>query len=561
MGLFSGLQVLELESRKRTPQEKQAKSPEEDYDVKLYEDTVEQTLAEEVSQAAKAEPYDIEGKKKQVVTLVKDAIAFFRQKPLYQAFREFTHGMQFNRGELYIFANNVKGICLANGQDENRLWKDESGVKDEYGKLIFQEMLKAVKGDGWLTYQWRNATKISYVQKVTKDGQDYIIGAGFYPHSKEASVVNLVTGAVALFNQNKNEGHAVDRSFSILSYPMGRFVLGDLYLYSLSFAGVTMAHGERPGLVGTDALGYRDATGRYINKEIIEKLKKTDQGVWVEYISKRAPKRTYAQKVKDDEKEYFIACGYYPDADQGQAVDLVRKGYKFMKAHGLTQAEEEFSDLSNSNYRYGDLYLEVYNYEGICKAHGTMRDLIGKNMYNEQDANGIYYIREIIAKAKAGGGWLSYKKNNLFRLVYVEPIDLGVDKFAILSGVYPISKMETMMLLAKSAASYLRMVSITDALNQFVKPGNRYISGDLSAFVFDETGICLAMGDDFDYVWKNMIDAKDDDGKPWVKLLINTGMRGSGKLTFKLHGMTAVAYVEKVEKDGITLIVGSRYFK
>jgi len=182
-------------------------------------------------------------------------------------------------------------------------------------------------------------------------------------------------------------------------------------------------------------------------------------------------------------------------------------------------------------------------------------------MYNSQDEDGRYYIREIIAKAKAGGGWVSYKQNNLFRLVYVERIDLGVDNFVILSGVYPISKMETMMLLAKSAASYLRMVSITQALGEFVKRGSRYISGDLSVFVFDSTGICLALGDDPDPIWKNMINEKDDDGKPWVKLLINTGLRGSGKLTFKLNNVQTVAYVEKVEKEGRTLIVGSHFFK
>jgi len=565
LGFLSSLLFLELEPRRRTKEDKPAqvmREAKEELDIEMYEDTVEPSLAEEVSTAAKEEPYDIEGKKKAVVKLVKDAAALMKEKPLYQALREFNHGKDFKRGELYVFVNDLNGICLANGRDENAIWNNEYDLKDERGTFIFQEMLKAGKQDsGWITYYWRHATKISYIVKVTVKGEDFLIGAGFYPHSKEASVINLVKGAVALFNQNKKEGHGNDRSFSLMSYP-GRFVLGDLYLYALSFKGRTVAHGERPGLVGTDALQYRDATGRYINKEIIEKLQKTDEGVWVEYISKRAPKRTYAEKIKDNEgNEYFVACGYYPDADQKQAVDLVRKGYTFMKSHGLTQAVNEFSNLSNNEFRYGDLYLTVFNLEGICKAHGTRRDLIGKNMYNEQDPDGLYYVREIIAKAKAGGGWVSYKSNNLFRLVYVEPIDLGVDKFAILSGVFPVSKMETMMLLAKSAASFLRMVPLTKALNQFVQPGNRYISGDLSVFVFDSSGICLAMGDDFDPIWKNMIDVKDDEGRPWVKLLINTGVRGAGKVTFTLHGKPTVAYVEKVEKEGHTLIVGSHYFK
>jgi len=192
----------------------------------------------------------------------------------------------------------------------------------------------------------------------------------------------------------------------------------------------------------------------------------------------------------------------------------------------------------------------------------------------------VYYVREIIEKAKeiekgggVGGGWLSFKLQNSFKLIYIEPIDLGIDKFIITSGLYPVSKMETMILLAKSAASFLRTNPAPKSFRTFVQPGGKitaakveeaggqFIRGDLSVMVFDSTGICLAFGDDYDYIWKNLINLKDDDGKPYVKLLINTGMRGSGKVSFRLHGMPVVAYVEKVEKEGRNLIVGSHYYK
>jgi len=560
--LLCGFVGFTVESRRRFKQELPSMKRAKELDLKVYEDVVEASLAKEVATASDEEPFDIEQKKREIVRFVKDAVAVFNKKPLYQSMRDFNHGKEFKRGDLFIFVNDINGVCLADGYNENHLWSDQSKLTDEHGTYIFKEMKRAAKkGDGWFTYFWRHSTKLAYAQKVTKDGHDYFIASGFYPHSKEYSVVNLVKGAVALFNQNKKDDHGNDRSFSLMSYP-GRFVLGDLYLYVLSFDGKTVAHGERPGLVGTNALEYRDATGKYVNKAIIEKLEKTDQGVWVEYISKRSPKRTYAEKIVDKEgKKYFVACGFYPDADQEQAVDLVRRGYKFMKSHGLSQAVNAFTNLSNSEFRYGDLYLEIFNFEGVCKAHGTLRDLVGKNMWNEQDQDGRYYVRDIIKKAKDGGGWISYKSNNLFRLVYVESIDIGVGKFAILSGVYPISKMETMMLLAKSSASYLRMVSVPQALHQFVRPGSRFMSGDLSIAVFDSSGICLAMGEDFDPIWSNMINAKDSQGRPWVKLLINTGLRGSGKVTFSLVGKKTIAYAEKVEKGEQSLIVASHFFK
>ena len=63
----------------------------------------------------------------------------------------------------------------------------------------------------------------------------------------------------------------------MITYPLGRFVLGDLYIFALDFDGVIWAQGERPGLVGQNALDYQDATGKFANREIIDKLKKLYQ--------------------------------------------------------------------------------------------------------------------------------------------------------------------------------------------------------------------------------------------------------------------------------------------
>jgi len=544
------------------------------------DDVIEKSLVERVEEA-KIDTELFEQKKKEVIAFVNDGIEYLKNNPLYNAFHAFTRDKEFRRGELYLVVYDTKGNCLADGQLPQMLWKNNYNLRDEYGTPMVQEMLAiAKKGGGWVTYQWRGATKVAYCKIGTKDDQDYLFFAGYYPHSKQAAVINLVKGAVALFNKVKEEGRPIEEAFSTFSYPLGRFVLGDLYLFAISFDGITVAHGERPGLIGTSALDYKSG-GRYINREIIEKLQKTDEGVWVEYISKRAPKKLYSEKVTDNKgKQYFISCGYYPDAGQQQVVELVREGYTYMKKNGLTEAVSVFSDLTNNQFRYGDLYLVIYDFKGICKAHGTDRDMIGRDMINDQDEDGRYYVREIVEKAEQlekrdvyAGGWLSFKLKNSFKLIYIEPIDLGVDKFIITSGLYPVSKMETMILLAKSAASYLRSHSAPEAFRAFVQPagkltptnvqmpGGQFINGDLSIFVFDSTGICLAFGDDYNYIWRNLLNAKDDDGKPYVKILINTGMRGSGKVSFRLNGMPVEAYVEKVEKEGRTLIVGSHYFK
>jgi len=563
--LISLLSIFSLNARRRNERT-------EDY-IRESEGDVEIQLADEISdlplvRSDSDETFDIDAKRQQVIRLIDEAGAYLQKQPLYEAMHAFTHSKAFQPGELYLFVYDMKGNTFASGTAEQNLWRNAYNLRDDFGAFLIRDILNvAKKGGGWVNYQWRGSAKVTYAKSFMKDDEAFVIAAGYYPHSKEAAVVNLVKGAVALFNETVANGEPLDKVFSTFSYPLGRFILGDLYLVAISFEGIIMAQGERPGLIGANTLEYR-AGKQYVVKEIIQKLEKSNEGVWIEYLSKGAIKRAYNEMVVDSEgKKYYISCGYYPDAGQKEVVDLVRKAYTFMKGQGISEAVTQFSDLSNKRFRYGDLYIVLYNFDGVCKAHGTQRDLIGRNMFDDTDQNGQYFVREIIQKAteleKNGGqgGWLSFKLKNSFALVYLEPIDVGVDKFIITSMVYPVSKSETMILLGKSGASYLRTHPPAKAFREFVSVNGQFIRGDLTVFAFDSTGICLAWGDDYDRIWTNMIDEKDDNGKPYVKLLINTGMRGTGKVSYVLNGRPVVAYVEKVEKEGRNLIVGSSYFK
>ena len=117
-------------------------------------------------------------------------------------------------------------------------------------------------------------------------------------HAKKESVINIVKAAVALFNFQKTRGQPPVETFSDFSYPLGKFVIGDLYLYALDFKGVLMAQGDRPQLIGTNVWAVKDVKGKLVNQEIINKLKESNDGVWVSYTSKRALKNAYAEKVK-----------------------------------------------------------------------------------------------------------------------------------------------------------------------------------------------------------------------------------------------------------------------
>jgi len=505
---------------------------------------------------------DVNVKKEAAINLVHRADEYFNEHPIEDSFNKFSHTKEFVNAELYVFAYTQEGVCFAHPHMTEILWKNLYNEKDSYGRYPVRGMInKANQGGGWVTYEWEGATKLSYVKEVIKDNKKYILGAGFYSHSKHDSVINLVKSAVVFFESIIKRGFSPTIAFSAFSYPTGNFVHGDLYTYTIGFDGTTYAHGDNTGLIGTQAINVQDAKGKFINKEIIAALKKSNNGIWIDYISKRAQKKVYAEKVKDKEgNKYFIACGYYPDANREEAVDLVRKAYNYMKANGKSIAAREFTDIKNNDFRYGDLYIFAYDINGKCIAQGNNPALVGKDRIDLQDADGRYYVREFIAKAKQGGGWVNYKVNKLYRSVYVELIDMGVEQFVIGSGLYPVSKRETMVLMVKSAASYLESTQTSEALREFVKQDTKFKRGDLSVFVLQDDGICLAYGDEYDLIWRNLIKVKDDDENFFIRQIIDTAKHGPGLVKYKLNNSPKLSYIEPVHKDGKNYIIGSGYY-
>lgn len=526
-------------------------------------DALIDTVTQEVSQPESNEQNIDAHKREEVIALVEDALVYIQNNPFDTAMSDFTHGRDFIRGEIYLFVYDFNGFEYANGQDERMIWKNLIDLRDPFGTYIIRELIRQAKeGGGWTTYNWRNATKNSYVKPFIKNNREYLVGAGYYPHSPRDIVVGLVRAAVAYFNEVVNEkGFLVDEVFSTLSYPAGRFVMGDLYLYAVDFTGRMMANGDRPGLIGTNVLNVKDSDGKFVNQEIIKALKNSAEGVWIAYQSKNAKKLTYAQKVTDKEgKEYFIASGFYPQVTPTKVVDLVKDGYEFMKSHGLSASVAEFSNRQADTYRFGDLYLVVWDMKGKVMAHGSNLDALGISQFDLRDEDGRYFVQDIIAKAKTGGGWVDFKLKNAFQSMYSEKVELGTDDFVIGSGFYPISHHETALLLVRSAAGFLRTHSLPEAFNAFSDNNGKFVRGDLFVFVVDFDGYCKVWGDEYELIGRNILNAKDDTGKPYIQIFINTVKQGSGQVTYRINGKEKVALLELVEKDGKSYVVGTAYY-
>ena len=71
-------------------------------------------------------------------------------------------------------------------------------------------------------------------------------------------------------------------------------------------------------------------------------------------------------------------------------------------------AKEQAKAILSSMKFADDGYFFVYANDGLNLVHPRMPDLVGLNLWDMRDSNGTYVIRELIARAKEGGGYQRY---------------------------------------------------------------------------------------------------------------------------------------------------------
>ena len=83
-----------------------------------------------------------------------------------------------------------------------------------------------------------------------------------------------------------------------------------------------------------------------------------------------------------------------------------------------------------------DGYVFVYDYSGTAIAMRPKPSLEGKNLMGLKDPNGIYIIKELIDKAKQGGGYVTYFWSKPSKNMDVEKLSyaLGISKFGWMLG-------------------------------------------------------------------------------------------------------------------------------
>lgn len=123
--------------------------------------------------------------KDDAVALVKAAVADVKEHGKEKALANIQDPKgKFVKGELYVFAYDMKGTIIAHPTNPKLVGKDMTEVKDADGKYFTKEFLATANGPGkgWVDYRWTNPVskkiepKSTYLEKVG----DIFVGCGIY---------------------------------------------------------------------------------------------------------------------------------------------------------------------------------------------------------------------------------------------------------------------------------------------------------------------------------------------------------------------------------------------
>jgi len=95
-----------------------------------------------------------------------------------------------------------------------------------------------------------------------------------------------------------------------------------------------------------------------------------------------------------------------PTAEEVKALTL--KASKVVHDQGIEPARAAFDQAGE--FKYGEIYVNVIDGKGVWIIYPPNPKGVGKNMFDFQDADGKFVVRDILKVAtESGEGWTEYR--------------------------------------------------------------------------------------------------------------------------------------------------------
>ncbi len=261
---------------------------------------------------------------KQLVEFVEDAANLIEDKGT-AAFKEFDRrGSRWRTSRTYLFVYDFSGTCIWHGMNPELVGRNLLSFRDALGKPLVQMITDIARrperdASGWVFYLWEEQTdclpewKSSYVRKaVSPDGKIYFIGSGSSRIKVEKVFVRERVDAAARLLQERG----LEATFHELKNTSSPFYFLGTFVFVLDAHGRSLVDPAYPTLEGRDMSGFRDAIGRPVVKELLQKLENADSA-WIQFLwpkpGERLPSRKlmYVRKVNINGETLLVGSDFY----------------------------------------------------------------------------------------------------------------------------------------------------------------------------------------------------------------------------------------------------------
>jgi len=262
---------------------------------------------------------------RRIVSVVEEAAALIERQgeEVFPLFRK--RGSKWFQGDMYLFIYDLNGKNVVHPVQPEFEGQNLIDLQDINGKpvirLIIDKVTKHDRSSGWVHYMWIRPEEIfpmwksSYVLKArAPSGKEYVVGSGVYNMKVEKQfIIEMVDDAVELI---KLEGKAAFNKFRDKS---SEFVFLGNFIFVVQLDGTAVVDPAFPSLEGRNLLDFKDAVGRYVVREMLEKVKKvTGDSTWISYMWPKPgevrPSRrlAYLRRVKLGPETFIVASGFSP---------------------------------------------------------------------------------------------------------------------------------------------------------------------------------------------------------------------------------------------------------
>lgn len=264
----------------------------------------------------------------EVVAFVDEAATYVNNNGLEKALEEFNNPAgSFVRGDLYIFAYDFNGTCIAHPFNPELV--GQTGLLDINGvDVVGRELALAKRGGGTMYIVFPNPAhdgneelKQLYIENVN---HSLYLGSGLYLSNISASfdqdeideLIVYVDEALQFAQENGKE-----KALEVYNDPEGNFTRDERYIFAYDYDGQNLALPHQPELIGTNRIDAQDPNGVYFIQQVIDVAKMGNGSLYYIYPD---PSRNMADRLKlsyvvDIDGTWFLGSGIYADNDAANA--------------------------------------------------------------------------------------------------------------------------------------------------------------------------------------------------------------------------------------------------